>query len=734
MRITIVFLLIINMHLAYGQTFSGNVVDQNQKALEGVLVHWLNAGEGMATNENGFFKLNRDPGQRYLVLSYTGYQKDTFDIPADQLFAILSLNEGLALQEVQVEDRRNSNTFSRLNPLNIEGLEQKEFKKAACCSLSESFQTSNAVDLSYSNAVTGSKEIQFLGLRGLYTHLLIENRPAFSGILSTAGYDLIPGTWLDKVNIQKGASTAIYGAQSMAGAINVQLKKPHEDYPVYANLFGDSHGRIEANLHLNQVWNEKRATGLYLHGSTHNANRDHNGDGFQDDPKIDRFNALIRNTFFSNTWEGQLNAQAIFEKRSSGQTGIENAYLIDQEISHLNLFGNLGYVNFDKEFQNAGSIYDVSYSSIHSGYGKKVFSAEEKRGSFQVFYNHPFANGKHQIMTGPSFSYAEASEKTSTDTLLYKESVLGLYLDYSFRNNLELNNVFSLTLSQRLEMINGDELIYIPRINVRYLFAEDWTFRTSLGRGYRFPRIISDQSALLATSKSWNLQDVPKIERSWNTGMNVVGKPYINGEELTINLDAYYTWFDDQLIVDLDDNYFTINVYNLKGRSFAFQMIGTLSYPVFDFLNVKIGGKYTDSKSEFRNGLKQNLMIPKYRGLVSLDFESPDKKWMWNITAIGIGKMRLAEKENVPHELIHDHTGFTEAYVMLQSQLTYTHHAWEFYIGSENIFDYTQHAAIIDALNPAGPYFNAAEIYAPVSGIKPYAGIKWRLQKYNSEN
>jgi len=235
-------------NLAFTQYFSGNVLDQQEKALQGVVVYWLNSQQGGTTNENGFFRLARKSEDSLLVLSYIGFQSDTLKIEPNQYFSVLHLNEGLVLKEVQVDANRNSNTFSRLNPLNIEGLEQKEFKKAACCSLSESFQTSNAVDVSYSNAATGSKEIQFLGLRGLYTQLLIENRPAYAGILSSTGYDLIPGTWLDKVNIQKGASTALYGAQSMAGAINVQLKKPHDDYPLYVNLFGNMKGRIEPNV------------------------------------------------------------------------------------------------------------------------------------------------------------------------------------------------------------------------------------------------------------------------------------------------------------------------------------------------------------------------------------------------------------------------------------------------------------------------------------------------------
>lgn len=729
LRNTIILFILFIATLVQAQFYSGNVLDQKEQAIQGALVFWLNSPDGTSTNEKGYFKLLRNPENQFLVISYTGFKTDTLKIPPDQSSATFHLNEGLLLQEVQVDAVKRSNTFSRLNPLNIEGLEQKEFKKAACCSLSESFMTSNAVDVSYTNAATGTKEIQFLGLRGLYTQLLMENRPVFGGILSTTGYDLIPGTWLDRVNIQKGASTTIYGAQSMTGAINLQLKMPHDDYPMYANVFGDLHGRLEANLHLNKKWNETRASGLYLNGSFQNVNRDHNSDSFQDDSRVNRVNGMIRNTFLGHTWEGQLNGQAIYEKRNAGQFNVENPYLIAQEISHLNLFGKLGYVKFNNELQSAGSIYDISYSKNNSFFGNKNFVADEKRIFLQAFYNHPFDEGIHQLMMGPSFVYNDAKESYKNIVFNYNETVGGLFLDYNFKNELQPDNRFSLTASQRLEWINGNRFLYIPRLNARYLFAEDWTLRASAGRGYRFPRIFSDEASLFATAKIWDIQNVPKMETSWNTGLNIVGKPYVNGQELNINLDAYYTWFQNQVVVDLDDNYQRILIYNLEGRSFAFQTIGTISYPVLDQLQIKIGGKYTNSQSTFKKGLRQNLLVPKYRALVSIDFESSNKKWLWNVSANYVGKMRLADKDNVPENLIHQHIGYSDDYVQLQSQLNYTNKSWEFYIGTENILNYTQHQAIIDPANPNGSYFNAAEIYAPVAGIKPYAGIKFRIKE-----
>ncbi|MGB5025218.1 MAG: carboxypeptidase-like regulatory domain-containing protein, partial [Saprospiraceae bacterium] len=311
MRFYLVAILSFTLIGIQGQILTGNVVDSKNNAIQGATLYWMFSSDGTSTSDNGFFRLERKPEHQFLITNFTGYQPDTTEVAPNELYIIIRLQEGLMLQTVNIQAERNSNSFSRLEPLNIESLEKKEFKKAACCSLSESFQTSNAVDVSYSNAVTGTKEIQFLGLRGLYTQFLIENRTAFDGILSTMGYDLIPGTWLDQVNILKGASSALHGSQSMAGAINVQLKKPDTDHPVYLNLFGDLHGRLESNLHLNKKWNDRKASGLYLNATTNASSRDHNEDSFQDEPKVNKVKGLIRNTFYSESFEGQLNAQVL---------------------------------------------------------------------------------------------------------------------------------------------------------------------------------------------------------------------------------------------------------------------------------------------------------------------------------------------------------------------------------------------------------------------------------------
>ena len=547
--------LLAQQTLSNAQALFGNVVDERNQPLVGAVLQWQESGKVSTSNENGFFRIDRSLSEHKLIVSYTGYQKDTIEIRDTSLFEIITLREGIELAAVQVESQRKSNTFSRLNPLNVEVLEEKEFKKAACCNVAESFQTSNAVDISYSNAATGTKEIQFLGLRGLYTQLLVENRESFGGLLSSMGYELIPGTWLEQVNIQKGASTVSHGAQSMTGAINMQLKKPFKDDPVFVNLFGDLHGRLEANLHLNKKWNDRQSSGLYINGAIHKKSRDHNGDTFQDEPKINRINGLFRNILFGHRIEGQINGQVLYEERNSGQIQTDNPYLIKQKIQHFNLFGNLGYVGFKNENQSTGSIYNLSHSRVDANYGNTFYKADESRASVEFLYNHPFSNGMHQLMMGPSANLNRATEEAFQQKWKYNEQVLALFLEYTFKSSPDPGHKLSASLGLRNDWIRDRKPVFVPRASLRYLFAEDWTFRTSVGHGYRFQRLFADHMAYFASSKEWNIEAPNTLEKSWNTGFNIVGKPYLNGREAEINVDAYLTWFDDQVIADVDQDY-----------------------------------------------------------------------------------------------------------------------------------------------------------------------------------
>lgn len=734
--ILLIFLILPVLSKISAQILTGSIQDQNQNPVIGATVFFLNTKAGTQTDANGEFFISRPENQDSLVIAYTGYRTDTMLIPKDMNEILLVLQEGIELEGVTIDAVRKSQSFSLLNPHNIETLHASEFRKAACCSLAESFQTSNTVDLSYNNAVVGNREIQFLGLRGAYTQQLIENRPVFTGILSTFGYDFIPGTWLERVNIQKGAGSSIYGAQSMTGAINVGLVKPETDPPVFVNIYGDYHGRYEGNVHLNKTWKEGLYSGLYLHGSRHSGFRDHNQDGFYDDARTMRLNGLWRNTFQSKNWEGQVNLHALRDFRTGGQTTSEDPYLSRQQLNHLNLSANLGYLGLPNKNMTIGSIWDFSKSNISSSFGKRnSLDAKEYHYQSQIILTYESSSKAHQFDVGPSVHLNIAEEQVQDlifPSIKYNQLVGGLLMDYQWRYGQECEAEpakLILSTSQRVDWINNLNALWLPRFNVRYNMTDQWTARASAGRGYRFYRVYSDQINLLSSNSYLSINNLPEYELSWNYGLNLVGKPQVFGEEFEINIDAYRTDFEKQLVVGLDQFQGSrpwINISGLEGKSRAWVLGSTVSYQFFDFINAKIGFRYQDNKLNADYRFREQVMIPKWRGMVALDWESKSKVWSINMTMNYIGPMRLPDKPNYPHELIHDHTGKSPAYPLLQTQINYLKGRWDLYLGCENITNYTQHSAIIAPTDPHGDYFNATEVFAPINGIKPYLGIRYK--------
>jgi len=130
------------------------------------------------------------------------------------------------LKEVEVTGKLDDNYISKLNPRQVQVLNKGELYKAACCNLSESFETNSSVDVSYSDAITGAKQIQLLGLSGIYSQIQTENIPLIRGLASTYGLNYIPGSWMESIQISKGTSSVINGYESITGQINVEYKKP----------------------------------------------------------------------------------------------------------------------------------------------------------------------------------------------------------------------------------------------------------------------------------------------------------------------------------------------------------------------------------------------------------------------------------------------------------------------------------------------------------------------------
>src|SRR5919199_1245342 len=204
----------------------GELVNGQRTPLVGATVRWTGTSVGTVTDSLGHFRLQRQLNTHHIIVSYVGYQSDTVDVANAIADLLVTLRAERTLQEVTVSG--SPGQIDRINPIQTEFITQRTLAKAACCNLSESFETNASVSVSYSDAVTGAKQIQFLGLGGQYVQTNVENIPTVRGLATAFGLNYIPGTWITSIDIGKGAGSVVNGYESMSGQMNVELQKPDD--------------------------------------------------------------------------------------------------------------------------------------------------------------------------------------------------------------------------------------------------------------------------------------------------------------------------------------------------------------------------------------------------------------------------------------------------------------------------------------------------------------------------
>ena len=176
----------------------GTVLDDQGNPLVGANVYWAGTTTGVATDLDGRFKLEPVKTTNMLVTSFMGYHNDTTEVTQHAELTIVLVSD-LVLEDWNIVERKMSVLRSRVSALQVETITGEALCMAACCNLSESFETSASVDVAYSDAATGAKQIRLLGLSGTYVQMLTENTPNIRGLAQSFGMEYIPGPWMEAI-------------------------------------------------------------------------------------------------------------------------------------------------------------------------------------------------------------------------------------------------------------------------------------------------------------------------------------------------------------------------------------------------------------------------------------------------------------------------------------------------------------------------------------------------------
>lgn len=647
------------------------------------------------------------------------------------------------LKEVKVQTVRKSLKKSYTGTANTTILTSKELLKAACCNLAESFETNPSVDVNFSDALTGTRQIKMLGLTSPYLVITEENVPSVRGASQAYGMSFTPGTWVESIQVTKGAGSVVNGYESISGQINTELIKPLKDIPFFLNAYASGDSRLELNTHFNHKFSEKLASSLLVHGNTRISKFDMNNDGFMDNPLAKQINLLNRWQFASaeTGWVAFANIRYMNDKKQSGQLefdpekdrGTTNYWGSEINTERIDLSAKIGYVFPDMPYQSIGFQNAFNTHDQNSYFGLRSYDIKQTSYYSNLIFNSIIDNTMHKFATGLNFTYDKYDEFVNVSNFSRIDNSVGAFFEYTYDNGDNL----SLVLGGRIDNHNRLGVFATPRMHLRYNPWEKAVVRLSAGRGKRSANIFAENQQLFASSRSFDILDsAGKIyglnpEIAWNYGVGFMQGFTLFDRNADVIFDFYRTDFQNQAVIDVMQSPQQVLFYDLKGKSFANSLQVEFNYELMKHFNLRTAYKYYDIQTDYLSGRYQRPLQAKNRFFANLEYEThiteKGKQWRFDYTFNWIGEQQLPytasnpENERMPE--------FSPAFSLMNMQITRTFSSvFEVYLGGENIGNYKQEKAILGNNDPFGPNFDASIIYAPIFGQMYYAGLRFKIK------
>lgn len=719
----------------YSQESDGEI-----QPLIGATIQYIGRSAGGSTDVDGRFEIGRLPQVDQIVISYVGFQSDTIDISQVNEVSHI-MNSTLVTDEVVISYRANTTEISFVNPIQTHLVTEEELCKAACCSLSESFETSPAIDVSFTDAITGTRQIQMLGLAGKYVQITRELIPDVRSIGVIQGLELTPGPWISSINLSKGVGSVVNGFENMTGQINLELRKPERKERVFLNLYANEGGRYEGNLFVRQKISKNISTAFLIHADERQRRNDRNRDGFLDNPLSQTFIGINRWKYqHRNGLQAQVGVKYSTSDKIGGQVEFmpdlssnSSAYWgLDSEMQKLELWSKIGKV-FNEEMNRSIGL-QVSYTDHSSAndYTNKYYGVDHQvlYGNF-IFQSNLF-NEDQVIKAGVSYLQDEIEETVLNrfDSQYFNriETVPGAFVEYSHKPFSKL----TLVLSSRLDYHNNYGLVYIPRIHVRYALSDNSVLRAIAGKGWRTANPFAENPSIYASNRRIELVsefgDTPyglDRETSWNVGGNLTQSLRL-GRSSTLSLDYYYTYFENQVIADMESRLDgTILFYNQQGDSYGQSAQAQIDVELIDRFDIRLAYRFNENKARFGEQIKTIPLNPVHKAFINLAYETKSKLY-FDFTLNWRGSQRLPSTDWLEAQYQLEEN--TPSYFIANTQVRkFLSDDFEIYVGAENLFDYRLDNPIISADDPNNRNFDASYIWAPIFGRTIYFGLRYKL-------
>ena len=739
-------------HSGHNHAPGAHVGKETFDPLPGATVMWKGSAVGTVTDAFGYFQLDVRRNPDTLRVSMVGYQ--TVDVYfSGESYLDIPLEPGVLLQSADVVFEERSQSVSLLNPLNIQQLSRKELCKAACCNLSEAFETNASVDASFTDAVTGTRQIHMLGLAGKYTQLLVDNLPGPRGLNVVQGMGFIPGPWIESIFISKGVGTVASGYESFTGQINVAHRNPDTAEPFHLNLFYGASGRMEFNHVSKHRVSRRWDTVLMTHGEYGQRINDRNNDGFMDTPL--RKDGVVRNEWRfvgDRGLRADVALMGVDMERDAGMFGdiVAPPWTASTKIQRAEINAKVGYVLPGQEGRSWGSQWTASTHHHWHGFGSREYDGQQNTFRVNVLRSGFLGSEDRQFSAGVSYLYDDFLERgtwgesptevnPTPETWMRTEHVPGAFLETTWTGNPRGMVVAGLRVDQH----NLWGTIVTPRLHARWSATEQTSLKMVAGTGFRTPNVLMEELGVWASNRTWIVDGPLEPERGWNAGFNVTSKFKLGYRDADFALDGYWTEFQNRAVVDLDADAHAVRIYNLGDReSRSLTAQAELGWSVHRRVDMRLAYRYVHATTQRDGAEAQGTLVdpyvPQHRAFTQWSYSSKANdrgaNWMGDLTVQWVGPQRIPR----PDVIIDDRPAseVEDDFVVVNGQISRVFAPGiDLYLGVENILNYRQQNPIAAAQwayqdeQMFQENMDASLVYGPIFGRMVYIGGRLTLGK-----
>lgn len=728
----------VSQFLNDGHDIHGIILENNKQgqmvSIIGATVYWEGKQTGTSSDVDGYFHLDRIKSTNNLIVSYVGYAPDTINM-ANQNAVEIILKNNFVLDEINISYKKKTTNISFINTMKVQQINQKELLKAACCSLSESFETTPTVDVSFTDAITGTRKIELLGLAGPYVQVMRENMPYIRGLAAVYGFTYTPGPWIESMQLNMGAASVVNGPEAMTGQINLEIKKPNESERLYINGYVNQFQRLEFNVNGSEKINKKWSTAYLAHVSNQDFQQDQQGDGFIDSPVSKQFIAMNRWKYSNGKGlESQVGIKGTYLNKVSGELFDSKGDNSSKWLADVNTQRIEGWFKMGKVFRNnpnssLGFQFNTSHHIQDANFGSRIYDG--KQTSFYsnlIFQTLLGESDKHKLRTGISAQYDIFDENVDVMNYQRKEAITGVFGEYHWN----ASDKFDVIAGLRADYNNIYGAFITPRLHVKYAPNETTALRFVAGKGQRTATIFSENIGIFASNRAINFSGTDPSkpyglgqEIAWNTGVNFTKEIIINKRSFVFSTDYYFTSFVNQIVIDYDQSPQEVNIYNLEGESFSHSFQAQTDYELIDGLDIRLAYRYNDVQTDFLSGRLFKPLISKHRAFVNVGWEL-GKGWMVDGTLNFQGSKRIPNTLTNPEAFRFDEN--SPSFYTVNGQLSKSFKKGiEFYLGVENLLNYIQNDVIISAEDTSSPYFDSSLVWGPIMGRNVYLGFRYKV-------